>query len=127
MKSISGLLICAAALIAFAGCTGTTVHPNVAQQIVPKSFTVAAVGEITSGDELWQTYAIESRRGLIAKLTENQVFTQVLDSTASPGANTLLVSGRLLDVDKGNAAARWIVGFGAGRAHVTAVFQITDA
>lgn len=112
---------------ALVGCTGTTVRPGDTQQVVPKSYTVAVISEITSKDELWHNFTIEMRREFISELTTSQAFTQVLDSATSPGSNVLIFNGQIIEVDKGSAAARWIVGFGAGRAHITADFQLRDS
>jgi hypothetical protein len=117
-----GLLISA-----LVGCTGTTVLPNVTRQAVPKSYTVAVIAEISGNDELWRNYTIETRREFINELIARQAFTQVLDSPPTSAANVLTVKGQITEVEKGSAAARWIVGFGAGRAHLTAEFQLMDS
>jgi hypothetical protein len=114
-------------LAAVAGCTGTTVHPSVTQQAVPKTYTVAVIAEILSNDELWHNYTIEARRQFVSELAASQAFAQVLDSASAPDSNVLIVKGQIIEVDKGSAAARWIVGFGAGRAHITAEFLLTDS
>jgi hypothetical protein len=68
--SIYGVLVAI-----LAGCTGTTVHPSVTRQGVPKSYTVAVISEISSSDELWHNYTIEARREFISELTASQAFT----------------------------------------------------
>jgi hypothetical protein len=120
--SLYGLLVAA-----IAGCTGTTVRPSTTQQVVPKSYTEAVISEITGSDELWHNYTVEIRRELISTLTASQAFTQVSDSTPTPSTNVVIVKGQITEVEKGSAAARWIVGFGAGRAHITADFHLTDS
>jgi hypothetical protein len=124
--------ICAALVLlagsgALAGCTGTTVVPNVAHQDAVKSYSTVAVGDITVSDELWHNYAIEIHRALAAELTESKSFSHVQDSAPPPlAADALVIFGHITEVDKGSAAARWIVGFGAGRAHMTAEFELKD-
>lgn len=125
-NSSAALLLSAAVMIS--GCTGTTVRPSMHPQSVAKTYTTVAVGEITVSDELWHNYAIEIHRELAAELTASGAFPQVLDPLPTPLPDgTLVVSGRLTEVDKGSTAARWIIGFGAGRAHMTAEFELKDA
>lgn len=113
--------------VALSGCTGTTVLPNVAHQAVTKKYSTVAIGDITASDELWHSYAIEIHRALATELAESKSFSQVQDPAPAPlSIDALVISGHITDVDKGSAAARWIVGFGAGRAHMTAEFELKD-
>jgi hypothetical protein len=114
-------------LAILAGCTGTTVRPNNTQRVVPKTYTVVLVGEITANDELWRTYSIEARRQFISELGASQAFGRISDSGPPVGDNVVVVTGRITEVDKGSTAARMIVGFGAGRAHITADFELKDS
>jgi len=41
--------------------------------------------------------------------------------------SSLIISGKITEVTKGNAALRWIVGFGAGKAKVKGNFEICNA
>jgi hypothetical protein len=92
-----------------------------------KKYSTVAVGDITGSDELWHNYAIEIHRALATELTESKSFSQVQDpAPRPPSIDALVISGHITDVDKGSAAARWIVGFGAGRAHMTAEFELKD-
>lgn len=114
--------------LALTGCTGTTVKPTMTHQDAAKTYSTVALGDVTVSDELWHTYAVEARRELADQLHAAQAFSQVLDpAPASLPAGAVLVSGRITEVEKGSAAARWIVGFGAGRAHITGEFQLKDA
>jgi hypothetical protein len=118
----------AVSVIGLAGCTGTTVRPSIAHQDTPKNYSTVAVGDIAASDELWHNYSIEIHRQLAAELLASKAFAQVLDPAPTPlPPEVLLVSGRITEVEKGSAAARWIVGFGAGRAHLTAEFELKDA
>jgi hypothetical protein len=38
-----------------------------------------------------------------------------------------VINGNVTEAEKGSAAARFLIGFGAGKAHVTAEFQILDS
>ena len=127
MRQGLSVAICGLLLAILAGCTGTTVRPSNTQQIVPKTYTVAVVGEITANDELWHAYTIEARRQLISELNESQAFSQILESAPPPGGHAVIVTGQITAVDKGSMAARMLVGLGAGRAHITAEFQLKDS
>ena len=125
-KPVTSLLFVGA--LALAGCTGTTVKPTMTSQAVTKTYSTVAVGDIFAPDELWHNYAVEARRELANQLVAAKAFSQVLDPAPTPLAGeAVLISGRITEVEKGSAAARWIVGFGAGRAHITGEFQLKDA
>lgn len=113
--------------LALTGCTGTTVKPSMAHQDIVKTYNTVAVGDIGAPDELWHAYAVEVRRELALQLIATKAFSQVLDpAPATLPPDAVLISGRITEVDKGSAAARWIVGFGAGRAHITGEFELKD-
>jgi hypothetical protein len=125
---LSAATLLFAAVVALSGCTGTTVKPSLTQQGAHKTYSTVAVGQISGSDELWHNYTIEIQRELATELTASKAFSQVLDTVpTTPPADTLMVSGRITEVEKGSAAARWIVGFGAGRAHMTTEFELKDA
>ena len=124
-RRMSGLVL--AGVLMVTGCTGTTVKPSMTQQDAARTYSAVAIGDIAASDELWHAYAIELRRELANQLVVARAFSQVLDPAPTPlPADVLLISGRLTEVDKGSTAARWIVGFGAGRAHMTGEFQLKD-
>jgi len=91
MRQGLSVAICGLLLPILAGCTGTTVRPSNTQQTVPKTYTVAVVGEITANDELWHAYTIEARRQLISELNESQAFGQILESAPPPGGHAVTV------------------------------------
>ena len=106
------------------GCAGTSITPAMIQS-AEHSYPVAVVGEVSVNDALWQNYGIEVQRALSSKLMEAMTFGQVVGDGTSPAlANTVLITGKVTEVDKGNLAARWIIGFGAGSAHLSADFQL---
>jgi len=115
-------------LIASLGaCTTTTINPAAVQKPA-EHYRNIAVGDVTAKDVLWNSYSIELRRALIAGLIKSKKFAQVLDPAPQPlPPSTLLVTGQVTEADKGDAALRWIVGFGAGRAHITGDIQLSDA
>jgi hypothetical protein len=125
---LSAAMLLLAGAGTLSGCTGTTVRPSMTHQEVPKTYSTVAVGQITGSDELWHNYTIEIHRELAAELIASQAFSQVLDPAPTPApADALLLSGHITDVHKGSAAARWMVGMGAGRAYLTAEFELKDA
>lgn len=116
-----------ASAVTLSCCTFSSVQPSMTHQDVVKTYSTVAVGEITASDELWHNYTVQIHRELVAELTASKAFSQVLDSVPTQlPASTLVISGHITEVEKGSAAARWIVGFGAGRAHMTAEFELKD-
>jgi hypothetical protein len=121
-----GIALLAALLTALSACTTTTIKPATVQKPA-EHYQNIAVGEVAAKDVLWNAYAIQLRRGLIAALIKSKKFAQVLDPAPQPlPPSTVLVTGQVTEADKGDEALRWIIGFGAGRAHVTGDFQLVD-
>lgn len=110
------------ALAFLSACTTTTVTP-IGEQKAPHTFSAVTLGEIVPADKLWAGAAERFRRGFIARLQE----TKALEVAQSATAGTLRVSGQITQIDKGDRALRFLIGFGAGSAHVEGRFQITDA
>ena len=107
MRQGLSVAICGLLLPILAGCTGTTVRPSNTQQTVPKTYTVAVVGEITANDELWHAYTVEARRQLISELNASQAFSQILDSAPPPGGRVPPPGARVLvDIRGTKQAAR---------------------
>ena len=110
--------------IGISGCAATNITPAMIQS-AEHSYPVAVVGDVGVNDTLWQNYGVEVQRALASKLMESMSFAQVSAGDASPPVmNVVLITGKVTEVDKGNVAARWIIGFGAGAAHLSAEFQI---
>lgn len=113
-------------LVGLGACTTATITPEFVKPAKQTVHTVA-IGDITTDEELWQLYIPHFRHGLINKLNESDAFEEVLETapeTMLPGA--VLITGKLTEIDKGSAAARWIIGFGAGREKARGEFQISD-
>lgn len=107
-------------------CTTTTITPKTVQSPA-RNVDVVAIGDIESDDEIWGSRIPYLRRGLLARLREEGGFAGVLDGTPSVvSENGITVSGKVTEVDKGNRALRFIIGFGAGRAIAAGSFQIID-
>jgi len=108
-------------------CTTSTVTPQLTTTPTER-FQAVAIGDITAKDALWSGLIPHMRRGLADRLRQSKAFASVLDPAPDPlPPGTLLVSGDVTEVDKGDAALRWIVGFGAGRQRAAANIALTDA
>lgn len=79
-------------------------------------------------------YQAELRKSAVARLREKQVFDEV--SEAADGAATgtvdqagrrLLLSGTVIDYDKGSGVKRHLIGYGAGAMKVKVRFVFRDA
>ena len=122
LKGALGLV----ALIVVTGCTTTTITPALVSK-PSQTYSTVAVGEITLKGELWQNLVPHFRQGMITAFRESEAFANTValdEGTPPPGA--IIVSGEINQVDEGNAAARVIIGFGAGRAKARGNFEIRD-
>ena len=125
MKAVRFIPVLMVGLIASA-CATTTVDKNMLQTPA-KTYPIVVIGDFNTDDNLWQSYVARARRGLDTKLMDSKAFTQVVDPGASPlPANAVVVTGKVTEADKGSTAARWLIGFGAGKAHITAEFQLAE-
>lgn len=116
-----------AALLLVAGCTTTTITPELVTK-PSQTYATVAVGEISMQGDLWKNLIPHFEAGLVKGLRESKVFAK----TVAPGESTLppealIVSGKIINVDEGSAAARFIIGFGAGRAKARGIFEIHDS
>jgi Domain of unknown function (DUF4410) len=127
-ETVARRIIAAVALLcALSTCTTTTVTPEFVQK-PQRPVTAVALGEITVDEPIWQGYVAHVKFGLTRKLRSEGAFPAIQNAapeTLAPGA--ILVTGRLLDMDKGSRAARALIGFGAGRARARGEFELTDA
>ena len=111
-----------------AGCTSTAVQPELFRQPAG-AYHAIAVGPVTAVDEdLGHTAAVLARRGLLAELVKSRQFSDVLDAAPNPPQpGTLLTSGRITMIEKGDFALRLIIGFGAGRSRMAGEFKLSEA
>ncbi len=115
-------------VVLLGACTTTTITPELVQPAPEQKIDTVVVAELTSEDELLELYIPHLRQGLVARLREAEDFKEVIVGSASPAPPAAIVlSGKLTEIDKGSTAARWIIGFGAGRAIARATFEIKDA
>ena len=117
-----------AIVVLLGACTTTTITPELVQPAPEQKIDTVVVAELTSEGELLELYIPHLREGLVARLREAEDFREVIVGSASPAPPAaIVVSGKLTEIDKGSTAARWIIGFGAGRAIARATFEIKDA
>ncbi len=117
-----------AIVVLLGACTTTTITPELVQPAPEQKIDTVVVAELTSEDELLELYIPHLRQGLVARLREAEDFGEVIVGSASPAPPAaIVISGKLTEIDKGSTAARWIIGFGAGRAVARATFEIKDA
>ncbi len=115
-------------VVLLGACTTTTITPELVRPAPEQNIDTVVVAELTSEDELLELYIPHLRQGLVARLREAEDFKEVIVGSASPAPPAAIVlSGKLTEIDKGSTAARWIIGFGAGRAIARATFEIKDA
>ncbi len=115
-------------VVLLGACTTTTITPELVRPAPEQNIDTVVVAEITSEDELLELYIPHLRQGLVARLREAEDFKEVIVGSASPAPPAaIVISGKLTEIDKGSTAARWIIGFGAGRAIARATFEIKDA
>ena len=120
------LVIVLAVLLA-AGCTTVTVTPESAQAPT-KTYGAADLTAVKVTDAKFAYLGPFFQKAFVRRLNELSAFSNVNDGPVDPNATkTIFVTATLTNVDKGNAALRMLVGMGAGREHVTAEVQLTDA
>jgi hypothetical protein len=113
-------------LWSMAGCTFKNVKAELATAPGEK-YSVFCVGDISVDDKLWDPLIPHFRRGLVKELTEQKVFEAIHDpAPANLPESSLVLSGKIIEVTKGSAALRWLVGFGAGKAKVKGRFEIAN-
>ncbi len=117
----------AIAIALLAGCTTTTITPQIAEKPT-QSYGLVEVGEFLAQDKAWASHVEYFRRAFVARLKEVGAFETIADpADPTVPANAIAVSGEITEIDKGSRAARWLVGMGAGRARASGRFAITDA
>ncbi len=117
-----------AIVVLLGACTTTTITPELVQPAPEQKIDTVVVAELTSENDILNLYIPHLRQGLVARLREAEDFREVIVGSASPAPPAaIVISGKLTEIDKGSTAARWIIGFGAGRAVARATFEIKDA
>lgn len=116
-----------AVLLIVSGCTTSTITPELVTT-PPQTYSTVAVGEITMEGDLWHHLIPHFRHGMLNALRESEAFANTVElEEGTPLQEGIIVTGEISEVDEGSAAARWIVGFGAGRAKARGNFTIRDS
>lgn len=124
MRYISAI---AAGLALFvSACTTDTITPQMTQA-PPQTYHTVALGPVDVKAQEFAYIGPFFRKAFIQKLGELKAFALVSEATPDPkAAEQVVVSVTITEVDKGSAVARMLVGFGAGREHVTAQVRLTS-
>lgn len=121
--------ICAGGILLLsAACTTVTVTPDTGTPVPAniqtyRSVTLGAV-DAQQPDSAYLVGFF--REGFVRRLNELKAFDSATDNSP-PGPNMLVVTGTLIEVDKGDVALRLFIGMGAGRERAGARLVIKNA
>lgn len=93
----------------------------------PERYTGVVVGKIDSGKPELDKLVPYFRTALVQQLQKEKGLTTVIGTEQPVPPGAFLVNGTLTDVDLGNAAARFIIGFGAGGQTLRGSFEMRAA
>lgn len=125
-RSLMRLALLLVLALVTSACTFQTVKPEMITTALRPPSTVV-VGDVSAKDKLWDYLIPHFKRGLVEGLNEKKFFRAVGEALGEGGdQEAIVVTGWITEVDKGSAALRWIVGFGAGRAKVSGTFEIKE-
>lgn len=111
--------------VVVSACTTVTVTPE-STQAPTQAYKAVVLKTVDVRESEFAYLGPFFGKAFIRRLGELNAFTSVSDGTAGPNADdTIIVSATITEVDKGDAALRWLVGMGAGREHVTAQIHLT--
>ncbi len=118
--------LAAASLLLASACTTVTVTPEAIAPPTQQYHTII-IGLLEAKNPDLGHLNSYFQEGLIRRLHELKAFDTITEAPGAPGApNTLSVSGTVTEADHGDTALRMLVGFGAGREHVTADLELKD-
>jgi hypothetical protein len=98
------------------GCTFSQVRLD--RTAAPaQPYVAITVGAITAAEHLWEPLLPHLRHQLLLEMRQRNAFPIVLDATSGTFVDaSVVLSGRIMKVDKGSEVLRRFVGFGAGKA-----------
>jgi hypothetical protein len=120
------LLLLVVVVFVVSGCTFSTIKPGPDGVLAPPNKPAFIVlGNVRAADPQWQPYPFHFARGFEEWFRKNPgVPDAVTDRSAPFPADAVILTGTITEVDKGSPALRWLVGMGAGQAHVKGDFEI---
>ena len=127
-SSLSRMLIVVIGLtISQSACTTTTITPDHATAL-SRTYDTLVIRNFTASDDLAEIQLPYFKEGFLATLREENAFSTILESETDPVPDSgLAVRANLSELDEGDLALRFIIGFGAGRAKVHGQFGVTDS
>lgn len=105
-------------------CTSVRVQPQLSAA-APRAYSAVAVGEIAIEDSASAPLLAAFHDGLRKGFAAANLQAATLDPSGASDSGAVVLSGRIVRFDRGSAAARWLVGFGAGAAKVRGTFALT--
>lgn len=120
------VLFLSSLVLLYSGCTASHIQARHAEK--PSAPPAAlAIEPLRFQDRLWEPLGAHFERGLRERLAEERAFAEILaPAPQALGPSTVRLQGTITEVDKGNAALRWLVGFGAGKQKVAGNFLLLD-
>jgi hypothetical protein len=121
---------CAALLLLSAACTTVTITPQTTNPppAIAQNYHAVALGAVDVKEQQFAYLVPFFREGFVRRLNELKAFDTVSDNPPTPpGPGTLVITATLTDVDKGDAALRFLIGMGAGREHAAAFVTAKSA
>jgi hypothetical protein len=84
---------------------------------------------VADGLDVPSDYLVSLMQDIVSEVQKTKKFRQVHlgDDVSESESGLLRISGNITQFDKGNRAARYFVGFGAGRSKIQARVTFTDA
>lgn len=93
-----------------------------------RQYHTVALGDMDAAQPGWLAHIDVFRSALTRRLGESDTFDRVLAEATQPmPEDGIVVDASIVDIDKGNAAARFWIGFGAGAEEARTYVTIRDA
>ena len=94
--------------------------------------TVLVLGQVLIADDRIlaadkEVCRLKFQEGVEAYFSKTNTFESVISSSTNAIPHSLILSGTITEVNKGNAAAMYFVGMGLGQERVQGFFEIKDA
>ncbi len=121
-------LVAALMLVGACAMTTATVTPEIVTKPT-KVYDTVVVGDVTIiNDDLWFYLLPLFRASLVRQLKQDRAFETVLNTAPNPiPESAILVTGRITEIDTGDAVVRFLFGIVAGGAKARGTFAIHDA